>query len=125
MRPLYLFIEPIKIGRKTSKVEVVRHEGYRTIIVNGVFGGHRPGYFEAVVHTDEMIADESLSIIPPDPEKMYIRRVLQCRLVMDPVQAKSLMEWLSRHISEYEKMFGKIVKPEGVKEEKPPPSTII
>jgi hypothetical protein len=80
-------------------------------IVNGVFGGHRPGFFEAVVYTDEMMADEALSKAPPLSEKVKIRRILQCRLIMDPIQAKSLFNWLSNHIKEYEKLFGKIVLP--------------
>lgn len=89
---------------------------YRTIIVNVVYEGHRPGFFEATVYTDEMIADEALSTIPEDATKVYIKRLLQCRLAMDPVQAKSLARWLSRYIGEYEKTFGKIVTSKGIAE---------
>ena len=114
--------------RPPPKVEISKHENYRTIIVNGVFGGHRAGYFEAVIYTDEMVADESLSTIPPDPTKVRVKRELQCRLVMDPVQAKMLMKWLAQHIEQYEKAFGKIVLPgeeKGKGKKKPPPSSII
>jgi len=97
---------------------VVRDDSYRTILVNGVFGGHRPGFFEAIVYTDEIIADDALSSMPPSPEQVKIKRVLQCRLVMDPVQAKSLLNWLSEHVSEYEKKFGKITLPGEIKLEK-------
>ncbi|MCS7114817.1 MAG: DUF3467 domain-containing protein, partial [Candidatus Bathyarchaeota archaeon] len=97
--------------RPPPKVVVEKHEGYRTIIQNGVFGGHRPGFFEWVVYTDEMVADEALSSIPDDPTKAYIKRTLQCRIICDAVQAKALHQWLSQHIAEYEKSFGKIVAP--------------
>ena len=105
-----------KVGE--VKIDVVRDDSYRTIVVNGVFGGHRPGFFEAIIYTDEMVADEALSSMPPSPEKVKIRRILQCRLIMDPIQAKSLLNWLSNHISEYEKKFGRIPIPSEAKQEK-------
>ena len=74
--------------RPPPKVVAEKHEVYRTIIVNGVYGGHRPGFFEAIVYTDEMIADEALSTIPEDATKVYIKRLLQCRLVMDLFKPK-------------------------------------
>jgi len=90
-------------------MEVIRDQNYRTIIVSGLFGGHRPGFFEAVLYTDEMVADEALKTGAGEPTKVYIRRTLQCRLLLDPVQAKSIAKWLTGYISEYEKTFGKII----------------
>ena len=52
-----------KVGE--VRIDVVRDDSYRTIVVNGVFGGHRPGFFEAIIYTDEMVADEALSSMPP------------------------------------------------------------
>ena len=114
-------------ARPPPKVVVERHEGYRTIIQSGVFGGHRPGFFEWIVYTDELIADEALGTIPPDSAKAYVKRTIQCRIVVNPVEAKNLLKWLSGHINEYEKAFGKIVTPEEIaeKEKKPPPPTVI
>jgi len=114
--------------RPPPKVVVEKHEGYRTIFESGVFGGHRPGFFEWVIYTDEMVAEDALSTTPPDPAKVYVKRTLQCTLVLSAVEAKSLVEWLSSHISEYEKTFGKIVTPKEMEMEqkgKKPPSTII
>ncbi|MCP8307647.1 MAG: hypothetical protein H3Z53_06995 [archaeon] len=98
------------------RVEVQRDEKYQTILVSGVFGGHRPGFFEAILYRDELVADEALSTAVPSPEKVYLRRTLQCRLVMDPFQAKNFAQWLIHHINEYEKLFGKIPTPEEVKQ---------
>jgi len=94
--------------QRPPKVVAEKHEHYRTINVNGFYGGHRPGFFEAVVYTDEMITEEALSSIPPDSNKIKIKRTLQARLVIDPFQAKSFLKWLSEHTKQYETTFGKI-----------------
>ena len=90
------------------KIEVTEDGNFRTILVNGMFGGHRPGYFEGVVYTDEMVATEALATVNLAPERAYIKRTIQCRLVMDPVTAKSIASWLNEHVKEYEAAFGKI-----------------
>ena len=54
-------------------INVERDDEYKTIIVNGVFGGHRPGYFEAIVYSDEIVADEALGEIPPDNKKISFK----------------------------------------------------
>ncbi len=110
--------------RPPPKIIVEKHEGYRTIIQNGIWGGRRPGFFEYVIHTDEIMVGESLSTIPPDPSKVQIKRVLQCRIVLDAVQAKILCKWLTQHIEQYEKQFGKIFEPEAPKGKQPPPGMI-
>jgi len=110
------------------KVVLGRHDGYRTIIESGVFGGHRLGFFEWIVYTDEMVADDALGTIPPDPGKVQIKRTLQCILVLTATEAKGLAEWLNDHITEYEMQFGKIVTPKEIQQKGkkgPPPSTII
>ena len=109
------------------KIVVEKHENYRTIFQTGVFGGPRAGLFEWVIYTDEMVVDDSLTTVPPDPAKMHIKRTLQCLVRLTPIEAKGLAEWLNRHISEYEKTFGKIVTPEDLakKGKKPPPPTMI
>lgn len=104
------------------RVKVERHPNYRTIIVSGVYGGHRPGIFEAIVYTDEMEADEALASIPPDQAKLTVRRTLQCRLLLDPFQAKTLLQWLKHHVEAYEKQFGEIKTPR-LKERRPPSFT--
>jgi len=94
-----------------AKIEVVEDPQYKTIIVNGMFGGHRPGYFEAIVYTDELEAKEALGTVSLAPERAFIKRTIRCRLVMDPVTAKSTAHWLMNHIVEYERIFGKIPFP--------------
>lgn len=113
--------------RPPPKIVVEKHEGYRSIIESGIFGGHRPGFFEWIIYTDKLIADDALATIPPDPAKTIIKRTLQCRLVLTAFQAKTLAGWLNKHIGEYEKKFGKIITPQemGKKGKGPPPSTYV
>ena len=94
------------------KIVVKRHDHYRDVIINGIFGGHRPGFIEAVIYTEEMLADKALSAHRTDPKQIEIQRTIQFRLIMDPVQAKSFAQWLNNHITLYEKAFGRIIMPE-------------
>lgn len=107
-----------KIQPKGLKVETERAEVYKTIIVDGVFGGSRSGLFEMVCYTDELCADEALASIIPDGSKIYIKRTLQCRLVLTPIQAKGLLNWLTNSLKQFEKQFGKIPVVERQKEDK-------
>ncbi len=107
-----------KIQPRELKVETVRAEDYKTVIVDGVFGGSRSGLFEMICYTDEMCADEALASIIPDSSKVYIRRTLQCRLVLTPMQAKGLLNWLTQTLNQYEKQFGKIPEVQKRKEER-------
>ena len=101
-----------RIPLSAPKIEVVVDSNYRSIIVNGLFGGHRPGYFEGIVYTDELEGKEALSTAQLAPERAFIKRTIQCRLVIDPVTAKSISKWLNEHIAQYEQVFGKIPSPE-------------
>lgn len=107
-----------KIQPRDLRVETVRAEDYKTVIVDGVFGGSRSGLFEMVCYTDEMCADEALASVIPDGSKVYIRRTLQCRLVLTPMQAKGLLNWLTQTLKQYEKQFGKIPEVQKPKEER-------
>lgn len=107
-----------KIQPKDLKVETARAEDYKTIIVDGVFGGSRSGLFEMICYTDELSAEEALGSIIPDGSKIYIKRTLRCRLVLTPIQAKALLNWLTQSLGQYEKQFGKIPVVEKRKDEK-------
>lgn len=91
-----------------QRLEVQRSNEYRTIIVSGIFGGHRPGFIEALIYSDELVGDAALGGVTPDASKIQVKRTMQCRLFIDPVTAKSIAEWLTGHIVEYEKQFGQI-----------------
>ena len=89
--------------------------------MSGLFGGRRPGFFEAIVYTDEMAAEESLKTPAGDPKTMTIKRTIQCRLYFDPLIAKSISQWFNTQVAEYEKDFGPIIIPKEPEPTKTPP----
>lgn len=94
------------------QIDVKEHPDFRTINVNGVFGGPRGMYFEVTLYSDEVKTGQALSTFEISPHKATISRTLECRLIIDPLQAKSIAQWLTRHITEYEKKFGRIPLPD-------------
>jgi len=107
-----------KIEPRDLKVETKRADDFKTIIVDGVFGGTRAGLFEMVCYSDELNAEEALASIIPDGSKVNVKRTLECRLVLTPIQAKGLLNWLSQSLDQYEKQFGKVPVVEQPKNEK-------
>jgi hypothetical protein len=97
--------------QRPPEVNIEFSPDYRTIIISGIFGGHRPGFFEAVVYSDELNPVEAFKTIQPDVTKVKIKRTMQIRLYFDPIQAKSILKWLSEHVQQYEKSFGVIPEP--------------
>lgn len=99
---------------KYPEIEAKEHPNFRTINVNGVFGGPRGMYFEVVIFSDELKVVKALSTANITPEKSTISRTLECRLIIDPLQAKDIAQWLTKHVNEYEKHFGRIPSPEEI-----------
>lgn len=95
-------------------VEAKEHPNYRTIIVNGAYGGARPMHFDVVLYSDEYKPIKDLSTRKTVNEKPIVNRTLECRLIIDPFQAKIISQWLTSHVNEYEKQFGRIPSPEEI-----------
>jgi hypothetical protein len=97
---------------KSPEIQVREHPNFRTINVNGVFGGPRGMYFDIVLFSDESKVASALSSLKIAPERTTINRTLECRLIIDPLNAKAISQWLMLSITEYEKQFGRIPSPE-------------
>ena len=97
---------------KSPEIQVREHPNFRTINVNGVFGGARGMYFDIVLFSDESKVASALSSLTIAPERTTINRTLECRLIIDPLNAKAISQWLMLSITEYEKQFGRIPSPE-------------
>ena len=97
---------------RSPEIQVREHPNFRTLNVNGVFGGPRGMYFDIVLFSDESKVASALSSLKIAPERTTINRTLECRLIIDPLNAKAISQWLMLSITEYEKQFGRIPSPE-------------
>ena len=93
-----------------------KHEQYRTINANGMFGGVRMGYIEAIVYSEETDLTNALGSAQINPNKLEVSRILECRIIWDPIQLKATSLWLNSKVKEYEELFGSIPSPEEVAE---------
>jgi hypothetical protein len=100
--------------KKERHIEVVKDPSFRTINVNHVYGGIRPGYLEMLVLSDEIDPIEGLKSDTTATAITPIIRRVQCRLIVDLIEAKRLLNWLTRRVSEYESKYGKILLPEEI-----------
>jgi hypothetical protein len=87
---------------------------YRRINATGIFGGITPSGLEAIVYSEERRADRVLQSPNLSPNRIYIKRTVECELLIDPMQMKSMYRWLEEKIREYERIFGPIPSPEEV-----------
>jgi hypothetical protein len=87
---------------------------YKRINVGGLFGSIRPSGLETFVYSEEPVIDKVLTTEPISPHRSMIKRTVECELIIDPMQMKSIQQWLNQKIAEYERLFGQIPSPEEV-----------
>lgn len=85
---------------------------YKRINVGGIVGGIFSGGLEAVLYTEERRMDKVIATQPISPHKFTVKRTIEVSVIMDPIQAKAIYQWLGNNIAEYEKIFGRILSPE-------------
>ncbi len=89
-------------------------QDYKQVNVAGIFGGARPYGVAAVLYSESMDVSKVLETQPLSLNKIVVKRIAECELVIDPMQMKSIHKWLGEKIAEYEKLFGQIRSPEEV-----------
>jgi len=98
---------PPEISSSTS-------ETHKRILVAGVFGGARPYGLEVTVYSEQGDYERVLETQPLNPARSVLRRTVETTLILDPMQMKSVHEWLGKNIAEYERIFGSILSPEEI-----------
>lgn len=96
---------------------------YKRINVAGFFGGISPSGVEAAVYSQEKIVDKVIASEPPNPSRMALKRTIECELVIDPMEMKSIHLWLTEKIKEYEQLFGTIPSPEEIQSKRTRPKS--
>ena len=96
------------------KIQSKYAESYRRIPVAGIVGGILAGGIEAVIYSEERRVEGVVETQPVSPNRMSIERTVEAALLIDPMQAKSIHQWLGQQIAEYERIFGRIPSPEEI-----------
>src|SRR5690348_17704805 len=85
---------------------------YKRILVTGLFGSVQPFGLQVMVYSTQQNIEKVIASEPLAPQRTIIQRFVECELIVDPMQMKSIHQWLGIKISEYEQLFGKIPSPE-------------
>jgi hypothetical protein len=92
----------------SGEIKVEQSPNYRTINVAGLIGMHYPSGFDLVFYSEDFDCTEPLSTLQIDVNKLSAKRVIECRLTLEPSVAKAVQNNLNSIISKYEEKFGKI-----------------
>jgi len=87
---------------------------FKRINVNGIFGGVRPSGVEAVIYSEHNDIEKVLETQPLSANRTIVKRIIECELIIDPMQMKSFHKWLTDKIKDYEELIGPIPSPEEV-----------
>jgi hypothetical protein len=95
-------------------VNAKQAESFKSVNVSGLWGGVSERGLEAVVYSDLAKYEKVLGSAQPQNTKAYIERTIECGLIINPMQMKSIHLWLGQKIKEYESLFAPIPSPEEV-----------
>lgn len=87
---------------------------YKRIVVADIIGGIRPMGVSVTIYSEESDFTAALETHPVSSARVKIKRVIECELIINPMEMKSIHKWLGTKIEEYEDMFGTIRSPEEV-----------
>lgn len=94
----------------STRIDVVEHPKYRTINVDGAVGTLIKENLQITLFSEEFNCAEVLSELSFAGDRIKARRIIECRLNMTPIGAKSLQDVLNSTITNYEKIHGEIKK---------------
>lgn len=87
-------------------VETMRSPEFKQIYAIGAIGGHSPYDFRIAFYNDSprilKEGDKSITVM---------ERKIDMEVILSPLAAKELANWLGEHIKDYEKKFGEIKRP--------------
>ena len=83
-------------------------ETFKRIVVGGMFGTVDSIGLLATVYSEFISIEKALKSQNIDNKNVTIKRIAECQLVISPASLKSIHDWITRKIIEYETLFGKI-----------------
>jgi outer membrane lipoprotein-sorting protein len=91
------------------KVEISKSPDFSQVYAIGAIGGHSPYDFRIAFYND------SPKTLVEDGKSMTVmERKIDTEIILSPLAAKELANWLVEHIKDYEKVFGEIKRPGSV-----------
>jgi len=101
------------------KFEDTKSPNYTYVYATGVFGSLDPNDGRMIFYLDRL---EPETVNEPTPGAQKVKKVvreLQVEVHMSPTQFKIMALWMSRHVKQYEEIFGPIP----MEPKKKPPSS--
>ena len=108
--------EDKEVKQETGAPEVMvqEHPNFRTITVGGLYGLLNGAYYEIYLYSQYFDPAKPLEAFDSSfTFPMRYSRILECRLLIDPINLKSIARWLTEKVNEYEEQFGNIPPVEG------------
>ena len=95
-------------------IEIEYHKDYRIIFVNQIHGGFRTQYFEFDIISQVSNFEQALKTPQPNYSKQVLKRIIQTKLIIPPMDIKSWIIFLQKTLTDYEKVYGAIPSPEEI-----------
>ena len=106
---------PAELGEAFTRAKAADKTQVIVMNVDAYEGWTTEGHTWWEVGTPEVSNSKKvLDAHPLQPSRAVIKRVAECELIIDPMQMKSIAQWLNQKIEDYEKLFGRIPSPEEV-----------
>ena len=87
-------------------VEISRSPEFKQVYAIGAIGGHSPYDFRIAFYNDS-----PKSLVEGGKSVTVMERKIETEIILSPLAAKELANWLGEHIKDYEKAFGEIKRP--------------
>ena len=94
----------------SKKIDVIEHSNFRTIIVTGAIGITVQDNITITLFSDDMNCNDYAADPNLQSGQIRNRRVIECRLLMHPIAAKTLQGVLNQTITNFEQTHGEIKK---------------
>ena len=101
----FLSLSPFLKAMEVS-VEIIRSSDFKQVYAIGAIGGHSPYDFRIAFYNDSPKA-----IVEGGKSVTVMERKIETEMILSPLAAKELANWLGEHIKDYEKLFGEIKRP--------------
>lgn len=97
-----------KVSKKNDRIPYLYTSETPQFYATGAFGGYTSHDFRLMFFAEvPLTKDEIQSAI-----NLKVIREVKSEIIMSPLAAKELVDWLSKKVEEFEKDFGKIPEPQ-------------